>query len=119
MCTKPNGVSVCTELDVPLPDGKVEKHLQREEIEPGIHGEITKCFLRADGAPICQGALYDLLGYSTDTETAEAILEGTFVPPPGTDGPTVIILEEIARIWKKILGDGEVNIAITQVDYQH
>jgi len=40
-----------------------------------------------------------------------------FVPPPGTDGPTLIILEEIARIWKK-LGDGEVNIIITQEDYQ-
>ena len=50
---------------------------------------------------MCQGPLYDLLGYSADMETADAILEWTFVPPPGTDGPTLIILEEIARIWKK------------------
>ena len=114
----PKKAGACTELDVPLPDGSVEKRLQKDEIESGIHDEISKRFARADGAPICQGALYDLLGYSADTKTAEEILEGTFIPPPGTDGPTIIILEEIARIWKK-MGDGEVNVVITREDYQH
>ena len=27
LCTKPNCVSACTELDVPMPDGTVEKQL--------------------------------------------------------------------------------------------
>ena len=118
MCTKPNGVSACTEIDVPQPDGSVAKMLKKEEIEDGIHEEIMKRFARADGAPICHGPLYDLLGYCADTEAAEQILEGTFVPPPGTDGPTLVILEEISRIWKK-LGDGEVELTVTQEDYQH
>eukprot|EP00986_Skeletonema_menzelii_P020518 scaffold31443_cov531-Skeletonema_menzelii.AAC.1 len=46
------------------------------------------------------------------------ILEGTFEPPAGTDAATIILLEEIARIWEKV-GEGEVNIVVTQEDYQY
>jgi len=46
------------------------------------------------------------------------ILEGRFIPPEGTDGPTCMILEEIARIWKRSEA-GEVDIVITQDDFQH
>ena len=46
------------------------------------------------------------------------ILEGTFVPPPGTHPPTVILLEEIARIWEK-MGEGEVDIVISKEDFQY
>ena len=59
-------------------------------------------FSQADIAPICQGALFDLLGYSADTEVALAILEGTFVSPPGTTPTKIIILEDISRIWAKM-----------------
>ena len=48
----------------------------------------------------------------------QQILEGTFVPPPGTDRPTMILLEEITRIWDK-MGAGEVNIVISKEDFQH
>ena len=90
----------------------------KEDVESGLLDEIIKRFARADGAPICQGALYNLLGYSADAELVEAILEGTFIPSPGIDGPKLIIPEEITRNWKK-MGDGEPNIIITQEDYQH
>ena len=46
------------------------------------------------------------------------ILEGTFKPPKGTNPATVIILKEIARIWRRV-GEGEVNIVITKEDFQH
>ena len=46
------------------------------------------------------------------------ILEGTFKPPKGTDPATVIILNEISRIWR-LIGDGEVSIIITKEDFQH
>ena len=51
-------------------------------------------------------------------ETAEAIREGTFIPPPDTDPATIIILEEIARIWSR-MGTGEVNITISVEDFQY
>ena len=46
------------------------------------------------------------------------ILEGTFTPPKGTDPATIIILNEIARIYK-LIGEGEVSIIITKEDFQH
>ncbi len=49
-----------------------------------------------DSKPIYQGPLFNRLGYSTNTHTAGQILEGTFVPLPDMDGPTLIILREVA-----------------------
>ena len=46
------------------------------------------------------------------------ILEGTFTPPKGTDPATIIILNEIARIYK-LMGEGKVSIIITKEDFQH
>jgi hypothetical protein len=62
--------------------------------------------------------LYDLFGTYADTDAAIQILEGTFVLPADADGPTLIILEEIARIWQ-LMGEGEVSVVITQEDYQY
>ena len=45
----------------------------------------------------------------TSTEVTISILEGTFIPPPGTITATRIILEEIAKIWER-MGMGEVII---------
>ena len=47
-----------------------------------------------------------------------AILEGTFIPQPMTAMSTIIIMEEVSRIWKK-MGNGEVNIVISQEDFQY
>ena len=50
-------------------------------------------------APVCKGNLFDLLGYSADTQMAIEILEGTFDPPVGMDEPTTrLISKEMARI---------------------
>jgi hypothetical protein len=46
------------------------------------------------------------------------ILEGTCIAPTGTDPVTVIILKEIARIWR-LMGEGEAIIVITKEDFQH
>ena len=73
---------------------------------------------RADSAQVCQRALFELLGYSADTDAALAILEGTFIPPPKTTAATRIIVEEIARIWEK-MGTDEVRIETNRKDYQY
>ena len=46
------------------------------------------------------------------------ILEGTFIPPKGTDPATLIILNEIARIYK-LMGEDEVSIIVTKEDFQY
>ena len=58
------------------------------------------------------------MGYLANMEAALGILAGTFVPPPGTTPTTVIILEEIARIWTQMEG-GEVDIVVSVKDFQH
>ena len=51
-------------------------------------------------------------------EAALGILVGTFVPPPETSPITIIILEEIVRIWAQMEG-GEVDIVLSVKDLQH
>ena len=116
--TESSAFNSVTRVEVPLVDGTTQECTTKETVERGIARENSKRFGMASHAPVCHGALFELLGYSADTETAENILEGTFHPPEDADGPTLILLEEIARIWKK-MGDGEVNIVISQEDFQY
>ena len=83
-------------------DRSIQECNTKETVEQGIASENSKRFGMASHAPICPGALFELLGYLADTVTAEAILEGTFQSPEGVDGPTLILLEKIAQIWKKM-----------------
>ena len=116
--TKPKQAGAVTFVDVQQADGTTIRHDEQEPLEQAIAGEIIPRFCRASNAPICQGALFNLLGYSANSETAVEILEGRFVPPPGTDGPTVLLLEEIARIWSQMEA-GQVDIVVTKDDFQH
>ena len=82
---KPNKAGAVTFVDVPLPDGTIKRCSNKYDMEEAIGESIMDRSTQADSAPICQGALFDLLGYGADTETAVEILEGTFVAPEGTD----------------------------------
>ena len=61
---------------------------------------------------MCNRPLFELLGCNADTAAGAQISEGTFVPPPETNPATIIILKEIARIWRP-MSEGEVGIIIT------
>ena len=83
-----------------------------------IHNEISPRFSRAGSAPICTGPLFELLGYNANIEAGMEILEDTFRPPRGTDPATVIILNNISRIWR-LMGEVEVSIIITKEDFHY
>ena len=87
-------------------------------MEHAIHSDIGTRFSSIGSAEICKGPLFELAGYNADTEAGMEILEGTCKPPTGTDLATVIILNEILRIWR-LMGGGEVSIIITKEDFQH
>ena len=116
--TKPERAGAITHVDVKMQDGSTLRCDNKESMEDAVAKEIMPRFKRADNAPICQGALFELLGYSANTETAIEILEGRFTPPDDTDGPTLLLFEEIARIWA-LMEAGEVDIVVTKDDYQH
>ena len=116
--TKPNKAGAVTFVDVKNADGTTTRHSTKGTVEQAIAEEILPRFGRASNAPICQGALFGLLGYGANTETAIEILEGRFNPPDGTDGPTLLLLDEIARIWSE-MEEGNVNIVVTKDDFQY
>ena len=90
----------------------------KEQCEKAIQDELVPRFGRASNAPVCQGALFGLLGYEVDSKTAIDILEGKFDAPVGTDGATLLLFHEISNIWKS-MKDGKVNIVITKEDFQY
>ena len=116
--TKPNNAGAVTFVDEKNADGTTTRHTTKATVERAIAGEILPRFARASSAPICQGALFGLLGYGANTETAIEILERRFVPPEDTDGPTMLLLDEIGRIWSEMEA-GNVNIVVTKDDFQH
>ena len=60
--------------------------------------ENSQRFHQARPTPPMQEPLYSLLGPLGDTPAAEAILNGTFVPPPGTDPAFVGLLPFLRRV---------------------
>ena len=105
-------------MDVPMPDGSTTRCANKDEMEEAIKGTIMNRSTKADSAPICHGALFELLGYGADTETAIEILEGRFVAPEGTDRYTLLLFEEMGQIWKEMEA-GRVDIVVTVDDFRY
>ena len=72
--TESSAFNSVTRVEVPLVDGMTQECTTKETVERGIARENSKRFGMASHAPVCHGALFELLGYSADTETAENIL---------------------------------------------
>ena len=76
----PNNLDTIPYVEVKIPDGSIKRIERKEEMEEAIGDDITAQLKRADGAPICQVALCDLLGYAINTQTALDILHDKFEP---------------------------------------
>ncbi len=66
----------------------------------------------AGEAPICNGKLFDNFGYIARTEAAQAVLDGTYVAPKGSDKATLDLFVEVAKIRRQIPTDS-ISICIT------
>ena len=87
-------------VDIMMDKRTVQVCKGKEEYKRAIMDKISVRFKQAQSAPVCQGTLFELLGYVAETETAIEILEGTFMLPEGTENPTLLLFEEIAKICK-------------------
>jgi hypothetical protein len=93
--------------------GAITKHTTREPVEQTIFSEIhNKQYTMAGKAPICNGKLIDKFGYTTRTEAAQAVLDGTYVAPEGLDQATLDLFAEVAKIRRQVPTDS-VSICIT------
>ena len=66
----------------------------------------------ASEAPICNGTLFEELGCTANTPAAQAILDGTYIAPEGSDQATLDLSVEVANIhWQ--VPQNSVSICIT------
>ena len=65
-------------------DAVVTQHHTKDGVERVTHNEIRPRINKAGSRPICNGPLFELLGYNADTEAGMEILEGTFKPSADT-----------------------------------
>jgi hypothetical protein len=96
----------------------VTEHNTKETVNTAIWTEIhQKRFHLAEEAPVCHGQLRQDLGYNAVSETARAILDGTYVHPASFDQATKELCEECALI-RQIIPKDSVSIKITKEDHK-
>ena len=107
-----------TSVQVEGPNGTVTEHNTEETVNTAIWTEIhKKRFHLAEEAPVCHGQLRQDLGYNAVSETARAILDGTYVYPASFDQATKELCEECALI-RQIIPKDSVSIKITKEDHK-
>jgi len=107
-----------TSVQVEGPNGTVTEHNTKKTVNTAIWMEIhQKLFHLAEEAPVCHGQLRQDLGYNTVSETARAILDGTYVYPASFDQATKELCEECALI-RQIVPKDSVSIKIMKEDHK-
>ena len=67
-------------------------------IEEACHTENYAKYSQTSTTPTMHGPLARDLGFQGDSPACEAILNGTYIPPPGTDPYTIEYLNHLRRI---------------------
>ncbi len=78
---------------------------------------LSERFCLANSALCYQGQLFDDLGFMSDTECLQRILEGTYDYPPNTDVWTKKILQEAQHTFAHTSGK-EIATSISTVEFQ-
>jgi hypothetical protein len=97
-------------------DGSVIEYTEQEDVERVVREMTQHQFTMAESSPFCNGLLGEQLGHTADTVVAQAILDGTFQPPPDTPDSIILVLDEIARIAKEI-GKGTVHLVLSSEEF--
>ena len=98
-CTGKKKTRSATSIQVEGEGGTITEHTTREPVEQKIFSKIhNKRYTMAGEAPICNGKLFDEFGYIARTEAAQAVLDGTYVAPEGSDQATLDLFAELAEI---------------------
>jgi hypothetical protein len=80
-------------------------------VEDAIFAEVHGSrYTLAQGAPICQGKLFEDFGYLANTAAAEEVLNGSYLPPPDCNAATRDLFTEVAAIRQTIPPDSVSHI---------
>ena len=102
-----------TSIQVEGQGGSIMEHTTQETVERTIFSEVhEKRYTLAGEAPICNGELFQDLGYQANTKASRAVLDGTYEAPTTSDKATRDLFAEIAAI-RCLIPENSVPIVIT------
>jgi hypothetical protein len=76
-------------------NGNLVEKSSKEEVEKACMEENERRFQQANDTPFMCSPLVEEFGYLGVGPNAEAVLEGTYVPPPSTDKYAAMLLEQL------------------------
>jgi hypothetical protein len=71
------------------------EHTSKEDIEAGCQWENSRRFLQTSETPFMTFPLLDEFRYLAQGHATSAVLDGTYIPPPGTDVHAQILLLQL------------------------
>jgi hypothetical protein len=105
------------EVQVEDSNGVITNYTTQNGIENAIWSNIhQQRFFLAEDAPICQGDLRQEFGYLANTDAAQAVLNGEYVPSNPIDPATKDIFSEVAKI-RSIIPENHISDLITAGDW--
>jgi hypothetical protein len=107
-----------TFIQVPKPSGLVMELSTQEPAENAIFSKVHgTCYTLAKEAPVCRGKLFHDFGHLANTPALKAVLDGTYLPPLGSDTATKELLDKIDAI-RKITPKDSVSLVITPAQWK-
>ncbi len=98
-------------MQITRESGMVAELDTQEPVEDAIFVEVHGSrYTLAQGAPICQGKLFEDFGYLANTSAAEEVLNGSYLPPPDCDAATRDLFTKVAAIRQTIPPDSVSHI---------
>ena len=70
LCCETDKTGANSHVDLPLANGSTWRCTEKEDVDKAIGQDIMVSSTQAKSTPICQEALFDLLEYRANTETA-------------------------------------------------
>ena len=96
--TREEGNTGTTKVEIVNEDGTKEELTERKDLEKAIMKENESKYHQIDNScPLTKGQLLRDIGWYGEGPKVDDILNGTYVPPVGTDAETKEFLDEIGR----------------------
>ena len=84
-----------TFVEIDAADGNQVEKAIKEDVEQACMAENEQQFRQANDTPFMMSLLVEDFGYLGIGENTQAVLAGTYIPPPGTNKYAAMLLEQL------------------------